>query len=102
MIGKPFEKGNSGKPKGAVSEKTKILNTFAQATIEGGIDRFNEELAKLQGEKYVNAFLTLLEYVRPKLARVTNVGDPENPLEQRLTVEVVHSGIKTEDDIPSN
>lgn len=69
---KGFQKGNKGKPKGAKSGKTLILETFCQDIIEGGIDRFNEAmtvLAEKNPPKYIDAYLSLLEYVKPKLAR---------------------------------
>lgn len=67
-----FEKGNPGKPKGVLNKKTMILETFCQDIIEGGIDRFNaamNELAEKKPEKYIDAYMQLLEYVKPKLAR---------------------------------
>lgn len=83
--GKPFEKGNPGKPIGAASKKTKILNTFAQVIIEDNNNRFNQELASLKGKAYVDAYLSLLEYVKPKLARVALEGDPDNPISINIT-----------------
>lgn len=72
----PFVKGQSGntkgKPKGVRSEKTLVLETFCQDIIEGGMLRFNEamnKLAKEKPEKYIDSYLALLEYVKPKLAR---------------------------------
>ena len=72
----PFEKGKSGnikgKPKGIRSEKTLILETFCEDIIEGGIERFNQAmntLAERNPPKYIDAYLALLEYVKPKLAR---------------------------------
>ena len=71
-----FKKGQSGnlkgKPKGIKSEKTLILETFCEDIIEGGIGRFNEAmetLAEKNPTKYIDAYLALLEYVKPKLAR---------------------------------
>lgn len=71
-----FKKGQSGnvkgKPKGIKSEKTLILETFCEDIIEGGIGRFKEAmetLAEKNPTKYIDAYLALLEYVKPKLAR---------------------------------
>ena len=66
---KLFEKGNQGKPKGALNKKTLVLETFCTDIIEGGMERFNEQLKKLPPQQYVNSYLALLEYVKPKLAR---------------------------------
>lgn len=73
--GIPFPKGKpktGGKEKGTPNKKTMVLETFCQDIIEGGIDRFNKamnELAEDKPEKYIDAYLSLLEYVKPKLAR---------------------------------
>ena len=75
-----FIKGKSGNPggreAGSVSKKTLILKTFTETIIEGRMDRFNDELDKLEGRAYVDAFLSLLEYVKPRLAR-TELSDSE-------------------------
>lgn len=73
--GIPFQKGKpktGGKVKGTPNKKTMVLETFCQDIIEGGIERFNEAMSKLakdKPEKYIDAYLSLLEYVKPKLAR---------------------------------
>ena len=70
-----FEKGKpktGGKIKGNPNKKTLILETFCEDIIEGGIGRFNEAmetLAEKNPTKYIDAYLALLEYVKPKLAR---------------------------------
>jgi hypothetical protein len=70
-----FEKGKpktGGKTKGTPNKKTLILETFCEDIIEGGIGRFNEAmetLAEKNPTKYIDAYLALLEYVKPKLAR---------------------------------
>lgn len=91
----PFKKGQSGnlkgKPKGA-NKRTLLLKNFAQIIVEQGTDKFNEELDKLKGKDYVYAFMNLMEYVKPKLQRVTMETDPDNPMQHHLTVEIKHSG----------
>jgi hypothetical protein len=73
MRGKPFIKGEAkGRPKGTPNKKTLVLETFCQDIIEGGIDRFNQAmttLAETNPPKYIDSYLQLLEYVKPKLAR---------------------------------
>jgi len=71
-----FVKGKSGNPqgkqKGVKSGKTLILETFCTDIIEGGIERFNESmntLAEKNPAKFVDSYLALLEYVKPKLSR---------------------------------
>ena len=73
MRGKPFVKGEAkGRPKGTPNRKTLVLETFCEDIIEGGIERFNNAmnvLAEKNPPKYIDAYLALLEYVKPKLAR---------------------------------
>lgn len=64
-----FKAGNPGKPKGAVSEKTKFWNELKDWMIEGGADKFKEEMGKLQGKDFIHAYNNALEYFKPKLAR---------------------------------
>lgn len=71
--GKPFSKGNKGKPKGALNKNTKALKDM----ILGALD-------KCGGEKYLqqqaldnpNAFLQLIGKVLP----TTLAGDPNAPV----------------------
>lgn len=67
--GKPFEKGHPGKKKGTKGKRTLILNTFAEYIVEGGMEKFQTELNKLTGKDYVQSYLAIFEYVKPKLAR---------------------------------
>ena len=73
MRGKPFKKGEAtGRPKGTPNRKTLVLETFCTDIIEGGIERFNESmntLAEKNPAKFVDSYLALLEYVKPKLSR---------------------------------
>jgi hypothetical protein len=76
-----FKKGESGnpngRPQGAISEKAKQWEIFADYCMNGGLKKYQEELEKLKGEKYLDAFNALLEYHKPKLARsdVNHSGD---------------------------
>lgn len=91
----PFEKGHAkkgGRKKGVIPQKTLILNTFAQAIIEGGMDKFRIELNKLSGKTFVDSYLTLLEYVRPKLARTELTGKDGKDLFKDISeIVVVHT-----------
>ncbi len=64
-----FEKGNKGKPKGAVNKRTVQWEAFSEYCLNGGLQRFEQELNALEGKDFVNAFTTLLEFHKPKLAR---------------------------------
>lgn len=68
----PFQKGKAktgGKKKGQKHRKTLILNSFAESIVSGGMEKFQRELLKLKGKPFIDAYMTLFEYVKPKLAR---------------------------------
>lgn len=76
---KGFQKGHKFgvRRKKGVKNKNKQSdqwNYFAKFCIEGGLIRFKKELEKLKGKQYVDAFLTLLEYHKPKLQRSELIG----------------------------
>lgn len=72
----PFQKGKEktgGRSGGGKNRKTLLLDTFAASICDGGMEKFNEELYKLDGKDFIYAYLTLFEYVKPKLSRVDAV-----------------------------
>lgn len=74
----PFQKGKhktGGRAKGVTNKKTVVLDAFAKEVCEGGAAKFQQELKKLKGKDYVNAYLAVFEYVRPKLARTEIKGE---------------------------
>ena len=64
-------KGNkyAGSRKGVPNKRTEQWAMFTTFCLEGGLDRFEIEIKKLKGKQYVDAFLNLLEYHKPKLSR---------------------------------
>jgi hypothetical protein len=90
-----FEKGKSGnpngRPQGAVSQKRLLIDNFVNIIIEEGTDRFNQELNSLEGKDFVQSYLTLLEYARPKLARTTLEGDANNPIQAKIVFEEIRT-----------
>jgi len=90
-----FEKGKSGnpngRPQGAVSQKRLVLDNFVNIIIEEGTDRFNQELNSLEGKDFVQSYLILLEYARPKLARTTLEGDANNPIQAKIVFEEIRT-----------
>jgi len=64
-------KGNkfAGSRKGIKNKKTTTWELFCAHAMSGGLERFKEELAKLSGRGYVESYLKLLEFHKPKLAR---------------------------------
>lgn len=73
-----FKKGKhktGGRAAGAKNKKTLIIDSFAKTICDGGMDKFEQELKKLSGKDYVNAYLQLFEYVKPKLSRMEMKAD---------------------------
>jgi len=78
----PFQKGKpktGGKIKGQKNKNTLILETFAESIITGGMEKFQEELNKLSGKPYIDAYSSFFEYVKPKLARTELTTPPNDP-----------------------
>jgi hypothetical protein len=74
----PFEKGKhktGGRTSGAKNKNTLIIDSFAQSICDGGMEKFQSELENLEGKDYVNAYLQLFEYVKPKLSRMEMKAD---------------------------
>lgn len=74
-----FKQGHKkfgGRKKGIPNKKKKSdqWDYFSNYCIKGGLIRFRKELNKLKGKQYVDAFLTLLEYHKPKLQRSELIG----------------------------
>lgn len=78
-----FKKGKEktgGRKEGSINKKTAQWEAFTEYCLNGGLEKFELELQLLKGEKFVNAFLALLEFHKPKLARTTLEGDADKPL----------------------
>ena len=91
-----FKKGVSGnpagKPKGSIDTKTRGWELLKETITTGLTDKFMAEMDKLDGIQYINAFLTTMEYFKPKLSRSEVLSQNENietitvTLSQSLTV----------------
>lgn len=72
-----FTKGNPGRPKGAKGKKTETLEAVGLDTWRSiqefitteGAEKWIEEIRQLDGKEYIQAYTTMLEYFKPKLAR---------------------------------
>ena len=87
-IGKPFEKGNPGKPVGAKSERVKQWEALAESIIGEQADKFREHLNQMwespepdDRTQAAELYLKTLEYFKPKHARVTMAGDADAPIQ---------------------
>ena len=67
--GGKFTKGNPGKPMGALSKKTILWNQLGEWFISDGALKFIQEMKKLEGKEFINAYSQMLEYFKPKLSR---------------------------------
>lgn len=80
-----------GRQTGTPNKRTLQWEAFASYCLEGGLQRFQEEMEKLEGKDYVINFLSLLEYHKPKLARTEMTGkdgaDLNTPNLSHLTYE---------------
>ncbi len=88
----PFEKGQSGnpngKPKGAKSEKTKQWEELHESIVGVHADKFNSILQQWadsydpdEQAQFVDAYMKILEYFKPKQARQTIVGEGDSPVQ---------------------
>lgn len=66
---KGFSKGNPGKPKGAVSAKTKAWKELGEFICNAGAGRYMEALMGLEDKDYLDKYAHVLEFFKPKLAR---------------------------------
>ncbi len=76
-------KGNQynikGRP-GAKNKKTVQWEVFSEYCLNGGLVKFKEELNKLNGNDYVDSFIKLLEFHKPKLSRQAVTDGDGKPL----------------------
>lgn len=100
MAGGKFEKGHKGyKPVGAKSEKTLAWEQLGEFITEAGAGRVKKILAECPPEKFMIYYPMLLEYFKPKLARVDNLDLPNDtkPLTKIEIVDTTQSEIPTTD-----
>ena len=67
-----FKKGNNlgkGRPKGAENKEKKKLREMMTLVISNNFEKFNEEMGKLKGKQFIDAYLSMAEYCLPKLNR---------------------------------
>ena len=75
-------KGHGGlKPKGAVSERTKMWNELGEWFVQEGASKCMRIMNDMEDEEYIKHYTALLEYFKPKQARNTIVGDADAPVQ---------------------
>jgi DNA-binding Lrp family transcriptional regulator len=79
-----FEKGKSGNPNGrpvgAVSEKVKMWNDLGDWFVHEGAAKCMRIMNDMEDEEYIKHYTALLEYFKPKQARITHSGDEKAPV----------------------
>lgn len=75
---KGFQKGNEGRPVGSKSTRTIEWENFGKELLEKGMPRALKIMDTCEDDKFMNHFTGLLEYFKPKLARVDTLQLPEN------------------------
>jgi len=68
-----------GRSKGSVNKITRPLKELLSNYSQESYDRFVAEMDQLQGIEFVKSYLALLEFITPKLQRVSM---PIDPIEQ--------------------
>lgn len=80
----PFEKGisgnPSGRPQGAVSDKVKMWNDLGDWFVQEGAAKCMRIMNDMDDEEYIKHYTALLEYFKPKQARITHSGDDKAPV----------------------
>jgi len=74
---KPIQKGEtrnpSGRPQGAISKKNEQWAVLHESIAGIHTKRFNEVLSKLDDEKFMDNYLRIIEYFKPRLQRAENI-----------------------------
>lgn len=81
-----------GRQKGVPNKKTAQWEAFSQYCMEGGLERFQKEMNALKGKDYVNTFVSLLEFHKPKLQRTTLEGSETAPIILNVITEQRNKG----------
>jgi DNA-binding Lrp family transcriptional regulator len=80
----PFEKGvsgnPSGRPQGAISDKVRMWNELGDWFVQEGAAKCMRIMNDMEDEEYIKHYTALLEYFKPKQARVTMAGDSKAPV----------------------
>lgn len=86
-----FVVGHKGaKPKGAIHSKTKAWENLGEFITEAGAERVKEILATCPPDKFLMYYTMLLEYFKPKLARVDTL-DLDKDTKPLTVIEIVDS-----------
>ena len=73
-----FKPGNPGKPKGAKNKKTRQWEQIGEYLVNGGSERFMRIMERADDKEFIDKFLAILNYFKPKLASTTNKNENTN------------------------
>lgn len=80
----PFPKGTSGnpsgRPQGAISDKVRMWNELGEWFVSQGAAKCMRIMNEMEDEEYIKHYTALLEYFKPKQARITHSGDEKAPV----------------------
>jgi hypothetical protein len=62
-----FEKGNSGRPKGAVNKSTSLMKDRIQSLFDDNFEKIQEDLESLEAKDRLKFMTDLMPYLMPKL-----------------------------------
>jgi len=79
-----FTKGISGnpngRPMGAISDKVKMWNDLGDWFVQEGAAKCMRIMNDMDDEEYIKHYTALLEFFKPKQARITHTGDDKAPV----------------------
>lgn len=76
----------NGRPKGSKNKKTKEWETLRETLLSQHTERFIHLLDKMDDDQFVRTYLKLLEYFRPKIARIQPENDNNEPAIKTLVI----------------
>ena len=87
----------NGRPKGSLSAKTQGWELLKETITTGLTDKFMREMESLEGTAYINAYLNVMEYFKPKLSRSEVISQNENI--ETITVTLSQSMVQFPDNV---
>jgi DNA-binding Lrp family transcriptional regulator len=70
----------AGRPPGVTSERVKIWNELGEWFVSEGAAKCMRIMNDMEDEEYIKHYTALLEYFKPKQARMTHAGDERAPV----------------------
>ncbi len=91
-----FAKGHGGKPKGALNKITLEQKARVEWVLELLDETLEESIAMLKPKEKVDLWLSLQEFIRPKLQRMNVDLNPAENKFTKITFEVINSAMLPE------